>query len=277
MSELANVQRWLTSIIVKPGALNDKIRLADDHYKLKNDKVIRPSERLSAIQKIEIYSRGYLLRLLECMDAEYPALKNLLGEELFQTFAKGYLVHQPPTSPNLFNLGENFPAFLNASQPANNDSERAMFALPVDLALLERTISEVSRMEGLEGRSEDKPEANLLHYFFDTLAVKTSPCLKLLQLNFPLTEFVRAVYKGEEPNIPERQTSYIAISRKNYRVFFYELEEWQWHFLSALSNSDNYLDAISTTSTSCKISTDIIMADLLLWLPVANDCAFIYR
>jgi len=67
MSELATIQRWLTSIIVRPGTLNDKIQLADDHYKLKNERVIRQSGRLASAEKIEIYSRGYFLRLLECI------------------------------------------------------------------------------------------------------------------------------------------------------------------------------------------------------------------
>jgi hypothetical protein len=277
MSELATIQRWLTSIIVRPGSLIDKIQLADHHYKLENNRVIRQSERLSATEKIEIYSRGYFLRLLECMDAEYPALKNLLGEELFQTFIRAYLIQQPPISPDLFNLGENLSAFLKASQPRNDDMQNAIFDLPVDVALLERAISEVSRMKGLESRGAAILDENPMLYLFDNSEIKPSPCLKLLKLQYLVAEFVRAVYRQDEPQIPNKETSYIAISRKNYRVFFYEIEEWQWCFLSALKDSGIYLDAISSTSLQCRISTDMIMADLMLWLPVALECEFVYR
>jgi len=277
MSELATIQRWLTSIIVRPGTLNDKIQLADDHYKLKNERVIRQSGRLASAEKIEIYSRGYFLRLLECMEAEYPALKNLLGEEVFQTFVRVYLIHQPPSSFNLFNLGESLPAFLKASQPRNNEMENDVFDLPVDIALLERTISEVSRMEGLEGGGAVAFDKNPMLYLFDNSAIKPSPCLKLLKLQYPVAEFVKSIYRQDEPQIPNKQISYIAVSRKNYRVFFYELDEWQWFFLFALKNSENYLEATSAASLQCGIPVDNIMADLILWLPIALDFVFVYK
>lgn len=76
MTELENVQRWFTSILVKPGTLPDKIGLADHHYGLNHQQLINASFKLSASEKIGIYARGYFYRLLECMMAEFTAVKN---------------------------------------------------------------------------------------------------------------------------------------------------------------------------------------------------------
>jgi hypothetical protein len=277
MSELATLQKWLTSIIVRPGMLDDKINLADEHYQLKNDKVIRSSLKLSAIQKIEIYSKGYILRLLECMEAEYPALNKLLGQNLFHMFVKAYLVQLPPNSPDLYNLGEAFPAFLKASQPQKNNSDEdvLMYDLPVDLAMFERCIAEVSRIEGLENRVEEGAD-NQMPYLFNTTAIYTSPCLKLLNLQFPLVDFVQNVYNDLEPEIPVKQDSFVCICRKNYRVNFHELEAWQWHFLNSLQDKSNYMAAVIDAATACRIATDTIMADLILWIPVAISFGYVY-
>jgi hypothetical protein len=277
MSELATLQKWLTSIIVRPGMLDDKIRLADEHYQVKNDKVIRPSLKLSAKQKIEIYSKGYILRLLECMEAEYPALNKLLGQNLFHTFVKAYLVQLPPNSPDLYNLGEKFPTFLKASQPQTNNSDEdvLMYDLPVNLATFERYIAEVSRIEGLENRVEETT-GNQMPYLFNTTAIYASPCLKLLNLQFPLADFVQNVYNGLEPEMPVKQDSLICICRKNYRINFHELETWQWHFLNGLQNKSDYMTAVMDAANNCNISTDTIMADLILWMPVALSFGYVY-
>jgi len=278
MSELVTLQKWLTSIIVRPGMLDDKIRLADKHYLVKNDKVIRSSLRLSSSQKIEIYTKGYILRLLECMEAEYPALNKLLGENLFHTFVKAYLVQLPPNSPDLYNLGESFPAFLKASQPLKTNSDTddgQMYDLPVELAIFERCIAEVSRIEGLENRAEGTIHSQM-PYLFNTIAISISPCLKLLKLQFPLVDFVRDVYNDVEPEVPVKRDSLVCICRKNYRINFNELEGWQWHFLDSLQQRSNYMAAVMDTASTCGIAADTIMADLILWLPVAINLGYVY-
>jgi len=275
MTELANIQKWLTSIIVKPGNVNDKITMADRHYGLKHTELIRPAENLTSSQKIGIYARGYVLRLMECMQAEYPALKHLLGAELFETFVKAYLVNMPPTSPDLYDLGTNFAAFLKASQP-NNGNDNPMLDLPVELAMLERALAEASRCKGLEGTGTVSIDDKAL-YLFDTHAIQTSPCLQLLDLQFALTGFIKAVQQGNEALTPAIAQSYVAISRKDYIVYMHEVEPWQWHFLKALKNTNDYNEAVCTTAAQCGIANSTVLADLMLWVPVAIKYGYIYR
>ncbi len=276
MAELEQIQRWLTSIMIKPGALNDRIRLADEAYKLDNGKVVQPSATMSSGQKIGIYARGYIARLMECMEGEYPAVRYLLGEDLFNTFVKTYLINVPSRSPDLYDLGKDFAAFLKASQPTNA-ADTSMFDLPVELAILERALAEASRIRGLERQENNRAIDSQMHFLFGTISFKTSPCLILLDLQFPLADFIKAVQHNREAETPEKQRSYIAISRKNYAVNMHELEVWQWHFLQSLQNNNDYMHAIGTASRVSAIPQDIIMADMILWLPVALSFGYIYQ
>ncbi|SFD15328.1 Putative DNA-binding domain-containing protein [Chitinophaga sp. CF118] len=278
MSELAKIQKWLTSIIIKPGRLNDKIGMADQFYQLNHTEVIRQDGSMSSGQKIEIYAKGYILRLMECMTAEYPILLHLLGEKLFNTFARSYLVEMPPVSTDLYDLGLNFPAFLKASQPKNKVSdEPTMLDLPVELAQLERALAEVSRCKGLEGLEKESTDDNQMLYLFDTASFKTSPCLVLLQLHFPLTGFIKSVQHGEDAITPGIKESFVAISRKNYIVHLNDLELWQWQFLKVLQSNNNYLTAISIAAGNSGISNGTLMAELMLWIPIALRSGYIYR
>jgi hypothetical protein len=277
MTELAHLQKWLTSIIVRPGAIDDKILLADQHYGLKHTEVIRPATNLSSGQKIGIYARGYVLRLMECMDAEYPALQHLLGKELFETFVKAYLVQVPPSSPDLYDLGKNFPRFLKASQPPNTGYHNAMFDLPVELAIFERALAEVSRCKGLEGSAHQNEADDSVLYLFDTNTLQASPCLTLLQLQFSVTDFVKSVQRGTEASTPAISESFIAISRKDYIIHMHDLEAWQWQFLKALQHTGDYMASINIAAATCRIENSTLMADLMLWIPVALKFGYIYR
>lgn len=276
MSELETLQRWLTSIIVRPGALRDKIAAADAAYNVAASDVIRPSEAMSSHDRISIYARGYALRLMECMRAEYPALRNLLGEQLFDTFVQAYLVRLPSHSYSLFDVGAHFPAFLQASRPSSSTTaeQQQQFALPVQIAQVERAKAEVYRSKGTEG-SAPAP-APTAFFFAETDALGTPPCLRLLELDFPLIAFIKAAEQGEQPPIPLIQCTWLAISRRNYSVTMREIEAWQWHFLKALQHTGSYAQAIATSAEASNTPKDTILANLVLWVPIAVQQGFLW-
>lgn len=275
MNKLDTTQRWLTSIIIRPGKLQEKILAADATYKLHHEEVIRASAKLSAEKKISIYARGYVLRLMECMRADYPVLQHLLGEELFTVFVHRYLVMIPSHSPSLFDLGSNFPEFLKASQPTGN-GQNDLFDLPVELAQVERTRIEVARSKGLEGINHTTPAGEQLLSFLSS-SWKTSPALRLLQLKFSLLDFIKSVEKNEEAATPQQRINFLAISRKNYSVNMQELETWQWQYLQALQNENDHNAAIKHAAAASGLPEDSVMADVLLWIPVAVGLGYIYN
>src|SRR5438046_8851204 len=113
-ADLGRMQRWLQAVVTHPdgaaaGALSEEARRHLDVPPGELDRVVRPSSKLTAEQRLDLYHRGYRLRLLESLRAVHPVLRHALGTELFDAFALEYLQACPSRSYTLFRLGEGFP------------------------------------------------------------------------------------------------------------------------------------------------------------------------
>ncbi len=280
MSELAALQRWFTSIVVRPGRLYDKILAADHTYSIDNTIAVRSSPEVSGVERIQIYARGYVLRLMECLRADYPVLRSLMGEEVFDMFAQAYLGSLPSSSYSLYDLGYHFPDFLEASRPRDNGDtaeQQSQFGLPIELARLERARAEVYRSKGVEGGREHATLDQPVFFMPDATPLAVPPCLRLLHLRYPLAGFVRAVERGEEPPVPALCESMVAISRRNYVAHMQDLEPWQWYFLREFASTGDYVRAVEAASLHSSVPHDAIWADLMLWIPAAISFGYLHK
>jgi hypothetical protein len=99
---------------------------------------------------------------MECLAAEFPCLRALAGEQVFELFAAGYIAARPSTDPSLYGLGAGFADYLEATRPAGDDGPAALSALPADFARLDRARAEVQRAVGVERLAGPAPAADLL-------------------------------------------------------------------------------------------------------------------
>jgi hypothetical protein len=221
--DLALLQQWVYRSITHPGgvaqgAADAAAALGIGHLELQD--LVQPTGALSAGDRLAIYHNAYHLRLMEVLEAEYPALKLALGDELFGKFALLFLQQQPPSSFTLYQLSARFPGFLSASVP---EEERAMGwpAFIIDLALLERTFQEVYRGPGTEGRAP----ATAGH------PLAPAPCLRLMACSYPVHEFLVAARKDQAAEWPAPCTSYLAICRRDYQVRIHALSREEYECL----------------------------------------------
>ena len=114
MSEqsLSVLEHWMKTVIVERGGLSEKLQAAARQHGLLADDVVAESRGLSAQERLAVYTGGYVLRLLECMRADFPALRGFVGDSVFDAFAKAYVITMPPVSHSLYDLGADFPRFL---------------------------------------------------------------------------------------------------------------------------------------------------------------------
>ena len=47
------------------------------------DSFIKPNDRLTSFERLEIYNRVYWFRVLDCLYDDYPGLRAVLGERKF--------------------------------------------------------------------------------------------------------------------------------------------------------------------------------------------------
>jgi len=216
MNDLGTLQRWMQEVITHPAGINPE----------RAGEMIRPSATLTSVQRLEIYNRSILMRLLDSMEALFPALLHAVGRELFRDFALGYLHAHPPASFSIDRIADAFPKYLAATRPAFETWPDFV----IELAELELAYLHVHEGEGVEGENSlALPRTNIL-----ALRLVPAPSLRLFACHYPVHRFHAAVRRGEKPEIPAPARSFIAMSRCDWRVQLFELPLAQYAVLKSL-------------------------------------------
>ncbi|MBB5395740.1 putative DNA-binding domain-containing protein [Mucilaginibacter sp. AK015] len=274
--DTALLQNWLRTIVMAPGYLTQKIGLANRLYRLHEGDVVAEEGEASVHARLNVYSSGYMLRLLDCMYADYAISKKFMGDELFDQFAKAYLMYHPSTSFTLYDLGKYFPDFLDKTKPQFPEGEDgSCYDIPAALARVERARQVAMRAPGTEDNATNKNQVDLQGTLFGTFNVSVPGCLQLLELEFPMKAFFEAVYRDEAYELPPPQKTFMAVSRKNYHIVLEEITETQYRLLDECRNHTTFYEAISAVSVSQRVPTSDLMADACLWVPYFCKCGFI--
>ena len=277
---LSLLQQWMKTVVTEGGGLEEKLRAAARRHGLRAEDVVAETRGLSARERLGVYTGGYVLRLLECMRADFPCLRGFVGDPVFDAFAKAYLITRPPGSHSLYDLGADFPRFLEETRPEGERFDAGladMLDLPAELARIERARSEAVRARG----TEDDPAAALplspFAVFGEELTLQATPCLRLLEMKFPLVDFLRRAERGERPEPPAPHPSFAAVGRANYRVHTEELAPWQFAFLKACESPAPVYKAVRAAALGVGSEPSRVLAEAALWLPVAFDLGFLRR
>jgi len=271
---LSEIQSWLMTVMTAPGGVGQGLSLAKGRLGLDSHDVVLRHAGASSEARLHIYANGYVLRLLECLRADFPVLQRVMGDDLFTFFAKAYIWQHPSESTTLFDLGAGFPDFLLNSQPKQvADTAASFFQFPIELARLERVRTEVIRAPGLEKRM-DRTDVSVFDILLNpSLQVTLAPCTRLLKLSFPLIEFWEQAEANDEgiPGFPDACESerYVAIARLKYRVSMYSLLPWQYHFLTAAQSSQSIQQCAHYSAEQSGLAKEWITSEWLLWFPVA--------
>ncbi len=278
---LGLLQHWMKAVVTERGGLNEKLETASQQYGLSAGDVVAETRGLSAEERLAIYARGYVARLLECMRADFPVLHSFVGDTVFDAFARAYIIQRPPTSASLYDLSADFPRFLEETRPQGEALDAALSAmldLPTELARLERARAEVVRARGIENDPPGTEPFSPLSIFGEELTLQATPCLRLLELKFPLVDFLKKSDEGERPEAPSPQRSFVAVGRASYRLHVEEVAPWQFAFLKACEQRPVSLySAARSAAVESGKETGQVLAEVAVWLPVAFEFGYLRR
>lgn len=189
---------------------------------------VLPSRTLAPLERIEIYSRMYFLRLRDALREDYPAVAHALGPRRFDDVVRSYLRAHPSRFYNLNRLGHRLPGFLARRRSLPH---RPLLA---DLARLEWAITEVfdaprSATANASGWTGLDPERWARARF------RPIPALRLLELRYPVHAYARAVREGKRPRIPRPRRAWVVVYRKDDVVWRMPIERAAFETLSALA------------------------------------------
>jgi len=281
---LKNLQQWMQAVITHPdgvdaGAISPAAceAIGTTSGESQVDNVILPSRRLTSEQRIGVYAYAYYARLLECLRCEFPALVSFLEEEIFNGLAVEYLQSHPSKSYTLGELGAHFHQFLLDNRHraygdrsgATGGSEVDWMDMMLDLAITERTYSEVFSGPGIENCVTLSADALAVvrPELIGAIRLTPAPCVRLLRLATRAHEYAIAVRKTPEPTpeLPLFTETFLVITRRNYVVKTLEAERAEFLLLEQLVDGLPLEQAISQVCESAGIDEASLAERIGAW------------
>lgn len=223
-------QEWFTAIVTTPES--EPAPVDAESAKL----LIKPSESLSALERIEIYRRGYHARLVECLVDDYPVLQYALGEQRFDALCRAYIARFPSHGPSLNTFGRHMAELCQSElldQPGFF-SDLAALEWAIVLSIHAPTAAQLSLEELAKMPAERWPTARLT----------PNPSLRLLRFEHPVNAYLQAYRQGAEPQVGAPRTNTLAVYRTGRSVWRLELTPALVVLVEALAYGAPLADAL---------------------------------
>src|SRR6266481_4072955 len=112
---LAALQRTMARAVMQPLTAAERMQnTAPDGKSMRAyaSRFIKPNDRLTSFERLEIYNKQYWFRLLSGLMEDFPGLQAILGNRRFEQLSKAYLQDCPSRSFTLRNLGRSLEGWL---------------------------------------------------------------------------------------------------------------------------------------------------------------------
>ena len=144
---------------------------------------MKPNDRLSGAERLEIYNQQYWYRLLDSLAEDFPALRAVLGRRTFTKLSIAYLSDCPSRSFTLRDLGSRLHDWLVVN-PGWHDIAPELVRL--EWAYIEAFDAEELREIGPEDLADLDPK----------MPVALQPYVRLLKSSYPVDELRRFIDEG---------------------------------------------------------------------------------
>jgi hypothetical protein len=280
--DLAEIQKVVLGVIQQPLTPSEGMRqrtLDGRPVKKIVDQVIKPNDRLSAFERLEIYNRVYWFRLLSSFMEDFPGLRAILGDRAFEKLATAYLYELPSESFTLRNLGSRLEAWLRKNPKYTPKSPR----LALDMVRLEWADIDVFDQGELP-----KLTAEDLSRLGEDPVFHFQPYIRLLDLAYPVDDLLLEIrrleeaqeadiasnvvvertheFRGKRWPVPKREKIFLAVHRQEGEdIFFKRLEPEAFALLRALQQGKTLSQAIEESVNWTQGKVEDITGQLREW------------
>jgi hypothetical protein len=256
---------------------------------------IKPNDRLTSFERLEIYNRQYWWRLMASLVEDFPGLQAILGNRSFESLCKAYLTDRPSRSFTLRNLGRDLhswlkknPKWTGSKQSIALDMVRLEWA---DIEAFDGAAQEPLRSADIanssvgtpgyapsRGRRQSKSSAA-------DLRLRLQPYVQLLKFQYPVdslvleikrfnddTEFLSNTFRERRKRKRvtavarlKPKTIFLAVHRVDDSVYFRRLESTQYGLLLAMQKGKTLGQAISQVFAKTTKTTAADPAQITEW------------
>jgi hypothetical protein len=229
---LPRLQRWMQAVIEQPGSVDEAVESETAREQLdpaEIGRVVLPSKTLTPVERVGVYQGMYLLRMVEALENDYPAVAHFLGDEGFSGLVTRYVAAHPSRSYTLNRLGDRLPEFVR------QDGALRRRPFLYDLARLERLVTEA--FDAPESAAWPVEEiARVPEEAWAGAVLRPIAALRLGAFSHPVNAYLQSV-KEDRHDHPAvgRRSSWVAVYRKRYEVWRLDLTRPAYELLRALA------------------------------------------
>ncbi len=289
---LKELQTLMAQAVMRPLTGSDRMQRRWEDGRPTREVVegfIKPNDRLTSFDRLEIYNRQYWFRLLDCLYDDYPGLRTVLGDTRFLKLATAYLNKHPSTSSTLRDLGSRLVPFLR---------EEPVWTEPYHTLALDMAGLEWAQIVAFD--AEARPAAKierLAEVSPDRIYLRLQPYITLLDLSYPVDEVVIRILRQDGklrneasnamealPSTGPRKRSRargihpaptkVLVHRHENSVYFKRLTGPQFQVLQALNNGAS-LAAACETLTDCPEAEGLTPQDIQAWFQNWSSLGFL--
>jgi Putative DNA-binding domain len=262
--DLETLERWMQEVVMHPAGAEAGIRARRARALVAAaardpEAVVLPSRSLSSVERLGIYAYMYYARLVEVMEGEYPALRQVLGPDAFASICRRYVAKHPSRTRTLNGLSAKFPDFLARTLPRSHRN-----GLAVDIARIERAMEDVFDAP----RAEPMTAAQFAAIGagdWERTTLRVNPALVLLKLRYPANAYVTALRRGEKPRVPRPRTTHVIVFRRGQQVFRRDQEPEQWKLLRSIASGRPLAAAVRASIGGRGAGADRVARRLARW------------
>jgi hypothetical protein len=270
MSELLEIQRRVAAAIMHPLTQQETMARRRKDGASNNseaDALIKPNDRLSSFERLEIYNRQYWFRLYSSFEEDFPGLMAVIGRRKFDALMRAYLADFPSRSFSLRNLGSHLEQWLLA----HRDYIEPRAELALDMVRIEW-----AHIEAFDSGADPHIDADDLAEIHDGSQLHLQPYLRVLKLKYPVDDLIieirsengssdassnnasiaRKRRKAGHVAAMEPEEIYLAVHRCENSVYYKRLNREDYRLLSALMAGEPIGKAIDLAFESSAIPED---------------------
>jgi hypothetical protein len=279
---LLALQRRMAAALMRP-------LVAGDHIDPKAPvDYIKPNERLTSLERLEIYSRSYWYRLLDSLYEDFPGLRAVLGQRAFARLATAYLTDRPSASWTLRNLGSRLEEWLRE----NPKFAGARLALALDMIRLEW-----AHTEAFDEKDETVLGPEDLLELGPGLRIGLQPHIRIIELHYPVDDLrvkvnaaseehgtaSNAVLKRKAGGLVRRihrmtpEHIFLAVHRLDFMVYYRRLEAEEFRLLTALGNRLPVGKAMEAALEDSPVPVDELRRRVEAWFAAWAEMGWLCR
>lgn len=211
MSQLLDIQRRMAAAVMHPLTKTEAMprrRRDGASNNAEADSLIKPNDRLTSFERLEIYNRQYWFRLYSSFEEDFPGLQAIVGRKKFDALMRAYLTERPSESFSLRNLGSRLENWL----VAHPELIEGHMNLALDMVRLEW-----AHIETFDSAAEPLLDPDDLASIDEHSVLHLQPYLHLLSLQYPVDDLLIRLRSENGSSDSSSNNASIARKRKHVR------------------------------------------------------------